>query len=158
MIWVGTALLTSVAAFLYRVGGMSKGEAKSVFPWLPSVFVRSICRDVGVSLATVAWLVLFLSPVAAWALAVAFCLSWAALTTYWDEVFKKDCFFAHGLGIGLALLPIAITGSAGWVGYGVRALVLATLMWAVSAASKNVFVEEYGRGAAVILTLPLLLL
>lgn len=90
---------------------------------------------------------------------VSFLLSWGALSTYW----KKDVdavgwnWFLHGLGIGLAFLPFIYVGIP-WEFICVRAFTLGLLMMMWSEINDNVVWEECGRGALIVLTLPILLL
>jgi hypothetical protein len=91
---------------------------------------------------------------------IAFGLMFGALTTYWDSFPPnkgKDNFWMHGFFIGLAYVPYAISTGDFW-GWVIRACVLAILMGGWCAYFGNVDVEEYGRGAFIGLTLPLLLL
>lgn len=95
-----------------------------------------------------------------------FILSWIALSTYhkWlNKFFGKpdtDAFWfnwiAHGLGIGLAVLPFVAVGISVWMIL-CRAVVLGILMMLWSDSQKNT-VAELGRGALIIATIPLLFL
>ena len=154
-----TALLVILALFsgwLYRRGGSDK-------TW------HGKERDWGCSLLTLAalWLfskeatiVLNLRTVAVFS--VVFLLSWGALSTYWKGD-KPDCkyyhWFLHGLGVGLALLPLVFSGSEPYhLLYKIllRSFALGGIMMIVSEASDSVLVEELGRGAVVVATLPIL--
>ena len=86
-----------------------------------------------------------------------FLLSWGALSTYWKKGAdaKAINWFFHGFGIGLSSIPFAWIGIAWWLIL-LRAVVLGITMMAVSELSDNVYVEECGRGALIVLTLPIL--
>lgn len=87
-----------------------------------------------------------------------FLLSWGALSAYWkgkETDMKWWNWFLHGLGIGLAFLPMALIG-IGWVLILIRAVVLGITMSVWSELNDNVVWEEVGRGALIILTLPIL--
>jgi hypothetical protein len=78
-----------------------------------------------------------------------FLLSWAALSTYWDFT-GKDSFFLHGLGCGLAGIPLI------WAGVPIELIVLRILICSLGMGlwSKYVTVDapqEMGRGAIFIL-------
>jgi hypothetical protein len=86
-----------------------------------------------------------------------FVLSWGALSTYWDVVFGHDDFYAHGLGVGLALLPLVFIGVSVWLIL-LRAVCLAVSMGIWSNLIDTDWLEEGGRGVLIILTLPILAL
>lgn len=155
-----TIVLGLLSGVLYRLGGLSKWQAKRDMPWLPSFVVNSKTRDIGCVVLTGVWLYNF-SVVGVWfGQVLAGLLMVAGLTTYWDESpinwdKPEDNFFLHGIIIGLALVPMGIsTGLWGWMI--VRAVTLGILMGVISSVSKNDYVEEIGRGAVIIWTLPLL--
>ncbi len=154
---IATILMSCISAVAYRLGGLSKEQAKKQIPWIPAWLINSKTRDVGCSLLTIIWVYLFCPHVAWYLYLLSFGLMWGALSTYWDFINGEDNFWLSGFGVGLALFPIAI-GSGQWVGFGVRAVVLAVLMGAWCIIFKNDWVEELGRGAFIVLTLPLLLI
>jgi hypothetical protein len=83
---------------------------------------------------------------------------YGALCTYWKGS-AVDCKWYHwlftGLGYGLASLPLVFAGIPGvWIW--VRVAVLGITTMYISEKSDNVWVEEFGRGALIIWTLPLL--
>ena len=83
-------LLACISAYLYRLGGKESYNTKF--------------RDLGVPV--VATIALWLLGVKSWLLILHFGLLFAALTTYYDSIFGKDNFYAHGAGIGLAVIPL----------------------------------------------------
>ena len=85
-------------------------------------------------------------------------LTYAALTTYWDEVFGYDNHFAHGLGVGLAGILLPIFGGVSWLGFGIQVVVITVFMGLISILSTDADVEEYGRGSSVLWTQPLMLI
>jgi hypothetical protein len=91
---------------------------------------------------------------------ISFLLTWAALTTYWK---KKGTdarwwnWFLHGFMIGLSSIPLAWIGIAWWLIL-IRAVVLGITMMIWSDLNDNAVKEELGRGALIVLTLPILFL
>ena len=148
-------LLMGFCSIFYRIGGMSKEQGKKTFAFLPEWVFNTKARDVGCALVGLIWMTIFV-PVSAIVHLTAFILLFAALTTYWDFIFKKDNFFAHGFVIGLAYLPYAIA-TGNWPAFIVRAITLAVFMGLWCKYFDNDDVEELGRGAIIIATLPFLL-
>ena len=136
--------LSSLSAFLYRRGGTNKG---------------TLWRDVGCSLVTLValWLLLGFKLSYWWAYLLTFGLSWGALASYWCLDEKKWGYWAHGLGLSLAVLPFAyITGQ--WLGFALRTIVLTALITVWSELVGDVNWEEGGRGFLIIFTIPLILI
>jgi hypothetical protein len=94
-----------------------------------------------------------------WTLILTFCLMWGALSTYWKK--SADArwihWLAHGLGIAISLLPFVIVQGS-WIGFGLICLLLPVSMMAWTHYLKNPIVEELGRGALIVLSIPLLYL
>jgi len=134
-------LLAILSGVCYRLGG----------------WIQTKIRDFGCpTIATIAlWLLGIHNPLL---LLIHFGLLFASLTTYW-KIEGNDARWWNwaltGLGYSLALIPICI-GIGHWHGFIIRTLVLVLGTVAVSEMSDNVWVEEIGRGALLILTLPLL--
>lgn len=88
----------------------------------------------------------------------AFLLSWGALSTYWK---KKGTdaewwnWFLHGFGIGLAMLPFVFIDLS-LKKIIIRSMVMGALMMMWSEGQNDVVWEECGRGACIVLTLPIL--
>lgn len=152
-----TIALSALSAFLYRLGGLSKEQAEDQIPWCPEWLINTKARDIGCSLIATFWMMAFYPQVAWYWHILAFGAMWGALTTYWDFVTGDDNFWLSGLGVSFAYLPYAI-GSGDWIGFAIRCLALAVLMGAWCAIFKNDWVEESGRGAFIIATLPILLI
>ena len=153
-------IATTLSAFCYRVGGMSKEEAKSHFPTFPQFLVRSWFRDFNCTLLTILYVLLFLPHISWWWYLLAFGSQYAATTTYHDTRFynwdkPNDNFFLHGLFIRLSLMFIAIP-----LGLGLSCLismvVLSLFMGIWCTVFSSAFVEEYGRGSVIIFTLPII--
>ena len=155
-LWI--ILLTVLSAILYRLGGWG-GEGRARFPNVPGWVFDTKARDVGCALCVTGgtFIVGIAQGIPVWAHIVAFLLLFGALTTYWDEVFGYDNFWAHGFACGMALLPLAIANPTLLFAVGIRALVMALMMGIICKLSGNDFVEEFGRGSALTITLPLLL-
>lgn len=157
-----TIIFSILSAFAYRIGGMSKEEAKAKFPWFPQVLVKSWFRDVNCTLLSIGWYLLFLPKVDWWWYILAAGAQYGATTTYWDDSFinwmkPEDNFYLHGAFIALATLFVAIPAGA-WIGAIIRILVLGLFMGLWCKYFSDVYVEEYGRGASIQASLPLLLI
>lgn|SRR3990167_2832006 len=143
-------ILSVCSGILYRKGGTSKGTK-----W----------RDLGCPLIALLaiWLQAnFIIPYW-WAYLLTYGLMFASLTTYYDTIFGKDNFYAHGAGIGFACLPLM------WVGISWYGIISRSIFLALSFGLLNKYVnkwqikhsddiEEYSRGALIILTTPILLI
>lgn len=117
-------------------------------------------RDLGCPLTTYGYLLIMWQPCdfLGWAmLFLAFGLTFAALTTYWDDLFGYDNHWFHGFVCGLAAFPLYWAGIAWWLIL-IRAIILALLMGGWSKWIKNDTIEEFGRYFFLAATLPLLLL
>lgn len=149
VIFIGLAI---GAGTLYRMGGAEGYNTKF--------------RDLGVpAILSLALLVLGGFPCHLWAILAfiaAFGLLFAALTTYWDFLFKKDTFWFSGLVVGLAGLPLSLACNK-FIGAIIRMLIIGgvweclnrflpekILCWRRDVA------EEFGRGFITVITVPLL--
>ncbi len=139
IVWLGVSI---AGAVLYRLGGTKKG---------------TLWRDLGVSLLMVGYMLVLGIKAPWWAYLLAFGLSWGALSAYWGLDAKKYGFWLHGLGISLAVLPI-IYFTGHWLGFGIRTILLTTLITFWGDWLGAVYWEEGGRGFFTICTLPMLLL
>lgn len=162
-----TVIAVILSSIFYRLGGMSKEEARKKLPWVPQWLVKGFTRDfVCVSIVMV-WIYLFLPRVDNNLYFYSGALMYASMTTYWDRWPPnkgKDNYGQHGFFIGLALLPIAY-GSGLWIEVLIRSLVLAIAMkvWCSIPIEKifpkiqQVDWDEYGRGVIIALTLAILI-
>ena len=139
-------ILSILSGILYRIGGTNKG---------------TLWRDIGCSLVTLLTCFLFglytsfVSSLIVYI--ITFGLSWSALSAYWEQDEKKWGYWAHGLGLSLALIPIAyITNN--WFGFGIRCIILTALITIISEYFTKDWLEEGLRGITIILTIPILLL
>lgn len=127
-----------LSAILYRMGGSDIYDTKWRDIGCSLVFLTMISLIYGVNITM--WYLYF----------IAFGLSWGALSTYWDWLFGYDNFYMHGLGCGLAMLPLIWCGIPWWVI--VARIVICTLgMGWWSAKEDNAVKEELGRGVFYIL-------
>jgi hypothetical protein len=130
-----------LSAILYRMGGAKGYNTKF--------------RDVGCSL--ISTLLLGFLFFWHWSLILVFGLTWGSLTTYWKR--SPKAYWYHWLLTGImysvATLPFVFF-MGDWVGFVVRTLTLGLLTCAWSELIDNDVVEELGRGAFIVLTLPLL--
>jgi len=154
MLWL--IPLTILSAILYRLGGWG-GEGREQFPNLPEWVFNTKARDIGCSgVCFVGYGLLVGFSVVPWFIhLLCFLLLFGSLTTYWDWITGEDNFWLHGLACGLSYVPYAFyTGD--WIEMIARCFVLTVLMGGISAISGNDVVEETGRGASLIVTLPIL--
>ena len=153
-------ILSIISAVLFRLGGSAKNGS-----WLD--FAKNTrTRDAGCPLiALIAlWLLVWFKLSYWWAYLLTFGLSWGAMSTYWDFLFKdKDNFYAYGAGIGIAFLPF-IWCAISWYAVAGRTICLALSFgllnkyvnkWQVKHSD---FWEEFLRGALLILTIPILMI
>jgi len=130
-------LLSILSGVFYHLGGIGKPYPTKLRDWgCPACFIVCLYLTAG----------RFTLQVALCYLAT-FLLSWAALSTYYKK--GIDCkwqnWFFHGLGCGLAALPLI------WVGVSTldilsRSLFLVASMTLVSEFSESVWYEEFMRG------------
>lgn len=139
------ASITLIAAILsgiaYRMGGSGNYPRQA--------------RIVGVSAITC--IALFLLGIHSWWLLLVMGLSCGAVSAYYQQDEKKWGYWAHGLGLSLAVLPIVFL-SQHWLGFSIRCLVLTGAITLWSQFTKNAVVEEFGRGFIIVSTIPLLLI
>ncbi len=153
-------LASVINMFLYRLGGMSKKDAKKYFPWVPQCMVDTKARDLGVPTVCVIYMI-FNYPVAWYLHLIAFILLFVSLTTYWDTLFGFDNFWFAGFVCGLAYFPYAIATGC-WVAFIVRSLLLAViwggLNWFVNKYKipYRDWIEELFRGLTLTITLLML--
>ena len=140
-IWLLTTVLCGV---FYRLGGVGK-------PF------NTRYRDIGCSLITlILWWVLVGFQISLWwVYLIVFGLIWGALSTYWDWLFGYDNFWFSGFMIGLAMFPL-MWGDVSWYAILIRSIVLSISIGLWSKFIDKDWLEEFGRGALITLTLPLL--
>jgi hypothetical protein len=156
-IFFWTVIASVASAILYRGGGLSTNGAKKYAPWkwFPKWMINTKTRDVGCAFIGYIWVGVMYDMVW-WVHLLSFICLFGALTTYWDDIFNGvGNFYAHGAICGMAYLPYAIAGGAG-IGYILRALIMALFMGIWCDLFSNDYIEECGRGAIIIATLPLL--
>jgi len=114
-------------------------------------------RRFGCAIVTTGALFLFLSP--HWTFAIHLILLYAFLTTYHDYLNNGKenwlCWLVTGICYGLAALPLIWAGVSPY-SILIRSVVLGvtTMLW--SEWRDNAVEEELGRGALIMLTLPIL--
>lgn len=146
-------ILSSIA---YRAGGMSKEEKH----WIPKFMRRSWVRDWLCPACGLGVILSWWQPgsLIDWLMVLSYySLSGAALSIYWDVIFKEDNFYMHGFMIGLASFPLYWAGIS-WYAILISAGISGLLMGLLSAKTGNVNKEEYGRGAIFAATKLLLLI
>lgn len=144
MIWL--IPLAIISAILCRAGGMDK-ETKH---WIPVWMRQSWVRD---WLCPMCIYILYipnsLFQLGFWLLAYG--ATGGMLTTYWDWLFKYDNFWFSGFMVGIAGLFLVALGLS-WQLLLLRAFILAISWGLWCLLNGNDFVEEYGRGALLVLT------
>ena len=132
----GLAVFSSAIAYKMGGGGVTK------------------YRDFGVPI--IAWITMaFILGISAplWVHLLSGFLMFAALTTYCDKIFWTDNFYCHGFLIASAYFPYAIVGAIGWWAFSIRVIALALMMGLWCKWFSSDWVEEWGRGSFIILTL-----
>lgn len=126
------------SAWLYRAGGKGKPH-------------NTKYRDIGCPLVLLGLVIVFfgLKMTFWWAYVLTFGLSWGALTTYWDFLFGYDNFYMHGLGCGLAALPLCMV--IPWWIVLLRAINCMVGMGLWSKFISNDVKEESGKGVLFII-------
>ncbi len=137
--------LSLICGVLYRLGGWEKGNRLFRIVGCPLLTLIATITLVGFNLSY--W----------WAYLLTFALSAGAVSAYWGLDEQKWGYWAHGLGLSLALLPIAYV-TQHWLGFSLRCLVLTALITLWSEFTGWDILEEGGRGFLIIATLPLLIL
>lgn len=158
MIILMIAILVILCALVYRLGGLGKdGAAEYHLPvWLCSRYMRRI----GVpTISIIILLLLQLRGLPWWAYLLIFGLQFGAVSTYFKFGGQEDVLWYNwlltGIVQGLVMLLVAIVTGA-WIGFALRLVVVTAAIMIVSLGSKNAWVEECGRGAAIAGTIPLL--
>lgn len=147
-------LFTGLSAFWYRCGGMSSAELHARFPWAPSFWSNRWWRCLSCSLLTTGWLAIRLPTLPWWVYVLSLGIAYGMTTTYHDYITGDDNFFLHGLGIGIAPLPMVIWLSTQgvhtfWMPFVIRAIALALFMGVWCAIFKDDDTEEFGRGGFI---------
>lgn len=138
-------VLAIISAILYRIGGSDL-----------HIPMKTKFRDWGVPACSVLAMVFVIRPdVSIWAHLLHFLILWGALTTYWDHWGSDGVewyeWILTGFVYSLASLPYAWE-SGHWIAFAVHVAAQTGLFAAVRLLSKNVYVEEYGSGAGIILS------
>jgi hypothetical protein len=123
------------SAIFYRLGGAKGYNTKF--------------RDLGCPLMAVLALWFLLGKFSLLPYFLTFGLMFAALTTYWDEVFGYDNMYAHGFMIGLSTLPFL--GIILWWKIIIYAIILGLSMGLFShKINVSAVVKELFRGFVII--------
>ena len=132
-------LAAAISGICYRLGGQGKPYNGKVRDWgCPLVFLGLIFLLFGFKIEF--WRE-YLST---------FILSWFALSTYWDWLFGYDSYWMHGLGCGLAGIPLIWADVPLWII--LARLTLCTIgmgLW--SKFIKRDVPQECGRGGIFII-------
>ena len=151
--WILTIVFALIAGLLYRLGGIGKPFDTKY-------------RDLGVPIIVTIWMITF--GYFHWSLLFCFGALFGAMTTYnkWVGYFFNrpdkstvywESWLVTGLFYGLAILPYCIF-QGHWVGFGIRAVICAVFCCLWSQFIGKDWLEEGGRGAIVVLTLPFVFL
>lgn len=90
-----------------------------------------------------------------WAHAVYFFLGWGSLSTYWDHWGSDDVEWYEWLltAFVMAMAPIVYAFALGhWIAFAVQAVAQIMMFVCVRILSKNVYIEECGSGASMIIS------
>jgi len=165
-------ILSLLSACAYRAGGMGK-EADAKPTWMPMWMRQSWVRDWLCPMCVLAlwlpstWFKWFVYCVTFGHTAIpaqgfemimwllAYGATGGMLTTYWDWLFKYDNFWFSGFMVGLAGLFL-IGLNQPWMPLVGRSLLLAILWGGWSALIGKDWLEEYGRGFFLVLTMGLI--
>lgn len=146
-----------LSAILYRLGGSAKNG--DWWDWMK----HSKTRDWGCTIVALVTLGLLGKTMAWYYYIPTFIMCWAALTTYWDDLFNRDCYIMHLAMVGLAFLLFVFFGEVSVWMWALRVCVMgffgfgSHIIDELSIPHKDV-VSENLRGLAIVITLPLLLL
>ena len=141
-------LLSFLGGVLNRLGGWEKGNRLFRILGIPIITLYIVFLQTHYKLYSVKSLLPYI---------LTFGLTVGAVSAYWGQDEKKWGFYWHGLGIALATCP-TIAGNGHPCGFLARLVVLPVLMALWSEKVGFDIIEEFGRGALIILTLPLLML
>jgi hypothetical protein len=151
-IFIISLLASILSGLFYRTGGSDKFPSW-VRDWLVSPILCLVLAFLGLVVGLWGWLALVLT----------LGLTGAAISSYHYFLPKPDhyngfWYALHGLVIGLAAFPVALV-THHWIGWGIRCLCLPIFMgvW-YGAMKRNDFWHEFGRGAAILASAPLLLI
>lgn len=140
-----------LSAILYRAGGMGKEDTAEP-KWIPKWLRKSWVRDWLCPACLLLALFLFWRPssLLGWVLLLPYYgLSGGALSTYWDELFGYDNYYAHGFGCGLAGLLLIVF--VPWWILVLRLVICTVGMGIWSKFIGNDVAEEMGRGLLFII-------
>lgn len=146
-------LLSILSAICYRISGHGGFKGAKLIRRLgcPLIILITFWLLKGFNIYNYGWYIL------------TYILSYLALSTYNDWLAPDGtsenwlCWCATGAFYGLSSFPLVFYGVS-WFSIILRSIVLAGLVTLISEKSDNVFVEEFGRGLILILTLPILLI
>lgn len=151
--------LTILSATFYRAGGMDK-EPTTNPKWIPVWARHSWIRDWLCPFCVYLSVAILLPPshILQWLmLLICYPLLGGASSTYLDSIFGYDNFWAAGFLCGIAAFPLIWYGLSFWAIL-IRAVALG-IAWGLWCKNQSVdFIEEEGRGAFLVLTVPLLFL
>ena len=142
------ALVLAVSLFsalCYRLGGRERGNRLFRLLGCPLLCLGLFWGLKGLSLAY--WKAYLLT----------FGLMVGAISAYWGQDEKRWGYLLHGLGISLAVLPLAFTAGH-WLGFLARTVVLTAGITVWSEYTSQAEIEEGGRGFLMAASIPLLLL
>jgi hypothetical protein len=125
--------LAIASGILYRMGGSGNYSRLCRVLGCPALFIVSYLLISGVKACP--W----------WSLLLTFGLSAGAISAYWGLDEKKWGYWAHGLGLGIAALPIAIA-TGDYLSFSLRLAFITAGICVWSQLTKWDVLEETGRG------------
>ena len=158
---LATITASLLAAFLYRMGGISDEDAKKYH--LPLWLAVRQTRIIGIPFVVLGMLYLLGLKLSWWWL-LSFGLQAGFLSTYnkWfqrlfgyptDDVYLP-AWIMTGITYGLALLPLCLVTHK-WAGAAIRTVILGILIPVLRENTDNVWAEECGSGFLYAITAPL---
>lgn len=152
VIWL---ILCLISGLFYHLGGLGADGVKK-HPKMPKWMFSRYMRRWGCAIVFLIALGLPMSK-HPWIYLITYLAMWFSLTAYWKKGvdMKAKHWFFHGLGIGLAAIPLAWIGIAWWLILA-RAIVLAVLMMWISERTGKAWLEESVRGFLIPATIILL--
>lgn len=153
--WLKILGLSVISAMLYNLGGQGKkGNFLDCLRY-------KLTRRLGCALVQFIAIFFVLKISAPWWVHLASIgITYGFLTTYWDGLTPdgSDSHGLHGAGIAFGMILYAITSSIPVMNFIVRIFVLGFLMEYWSRGWDQDWIEELGRGAFIILALPIICL
>lgn len=152
MIWI--LPLGLLSGLFGRMGGAAKSNKWYDF------LINTKARDVGCSIiyTLCLWLKFGMFLKFWWVYVIVFGLTWGALATYWDFLFKFDNLWFSGFVVGLCALPALFIISGFWWYLALRSIALAVIWGTLNTVKYDKIIlwrrdvsEEFLRYASIVI-------